>query len=1017
MISRFIILSILVVTTSKKYVFASPSNDTDQEALLSFKASITDDPLRVLASWNNSIHFCHWTGVTCSHKRQRVTSLRLTLKHLVVGTLSPYIGNLSFLREIYLYGNNFHGSVPNEVGRLFRLQYLILRNNSFQGGVPANLSHCVAMREISMYNNNLEGKLPTEFASWPKIERIDLAKNHFTGSIPPSIGNISSLLLLYLDENNLAGGIPLEIAHLVKLETLVLGMNDLSGTVPPPLYNISSMYKLGLYQNDLKGTLPPDFGVNFPQLEHFSLSGNRFSGLLPPSITNASNLIIIDMAENNITGPIPNNLGSLPNLQLLDLGLNPLGNYLGSDDLSFFNSLVNCTHLNELGLYDNGLTGELPSCIVNLSISIEQLYMYENYIYGSIPREIGKLVNMKVISLFRNLFTGSIPESIGELANLGILDLQENNISGVIPTSISNITHLIDLALSHNMLQGNVPAKLFRISTIQSLSVDNNRLIGIIPEEIMFSSECIFLILSKNLFTGPLPSNIGSLKHLTTLDLSYNRLTGDVPANLAACVMLEKLHMEGNHFQGKIPSSFKALKSLSLLDLSNNNISGSIPSFFDTFHLITFLNLSHNKLEGEVSKDGLFSNISAFSIIGNLELCGGIQALHLHSCPTNVLRNKKKIFGLRKILLLVLLPFGFLLLCLALICYRRRNFKKLKDLIPVLMDNQFPQLSYQDLLLATNEFSPDNMLGRGRYGSVYKGVLKAMEQIVAVKVLNVEIHRAKKTFLAECQTLREIRHRNLIKIITAYSTIDFKGNDFKALVFEYMANGSVDNWLHPSPSHQRNERNLTLLQRLNISIDVAMGLDYLHHHSHESIIHCDIKPSNILLDEDFVAHIGDFGFARFSHGTTSDVNQTQTSSTSVHGTFGYVPPEYGIGGEVSTKGDVYSYGILLLEIFSGKCPTESSILKDGYSNLHNYVRAALPRRVMDIADPQIVLDQEEHGLTVNQSYSRASMKVCLTSIFEVGILCSEELPQKRIDINVAIKRLQAAQDTVLQHRQ
>ena len=158
-----------------------------------------------------------------------------------------------------------------------------------------------------------------------------------------------------------------------------------------------------------------------------------------------------------------------------------------------------------------------------------------------------------------------------------------------------------------------------------------------------------------------------------------------------------------------------------------------------------------------------------------------------------------------------------------------------------------------------------------------------MEQILAIKVLKVGAWGANESFLAECEMLRNIRHRNLVKIITACSSTDFKGNDFKALVFEFMSNGSVDNWLHPSPLYEGSERNLTLLQRLKISIDVAMGLDYLHHHSHSSIIHSDIKPSKILLDEDFVAHIGDFGLARFSFATISDVNQAQRSSTSLRG--------------------------------------------------------------------------------------------------------------------------------------
>ncbi|XP_074351463.1 putative LRR receptor-like serine/threonine-protein kinase At3g47570 [Apium graveolens] len=266
-------------------------------------------------------------------------------------------------------------------------------------------------------------------------------------------------------------------------------------------------------------------------------------------------------------------------------------------------------------------------------------------------------------------------------------------------------------------------------------------------------------------------------------------------------------------------------------------MSGTIPSFLNEYNLIVFLNLSHNNIQGEVPKDGLFSNVSRFSVVGNLRLCGGIQALHLRACPRKISGNKKKTIFPRMILVLFL-PLAVFLACLSFIIYLHRKSKWMNNVhVPVLQENQYPRISYQDIQLATEGFSLNNLLGVGRYGSVHKGTLKALEQVVAVKVLNVELRGANKSFLAECETLRNIRYRNLMKIITTCSSTDFKGNDFKALVFEFMTNGSLDNWLNSSSSsHRGHERNLTLLQRLSISIDVALGLDlgldYLHHHSH-----------------------------------------------------------------------------------------------------------------------------------------------------------------------------------------
>ncbi|WOG91023.1 hypothetical protein DCAR_0310271 [Daucus carota subsp. sativus] len=1010
--ARYIILLILLLATSR-FVY-SGSNFTDQQALLFIKDSITSDPLGVLSSWNNSIHFCHWKGVTCSPTRQRVTSLNLSSQHLA-GTLSPHIGNLSFLRNITLSQNDFRGSIPNEIGRLFRLQSLSLLSNFFQGEFPANLSQCVNIRRININDNNLEGELPTKFASWPRLYEFDLGNNHFTGSIPPSIGNISSIHVLSLEQNRLTGSIPLEVSHHTKLKVLVLSENKLKGMFPTPLYNISSLYTIDVTTNELKGTFPKDLAFTLPGLTWFYTSDNSFSGPLPQSITNASNLVDLDVGENNIAGPVPMNFGSLHSLVWLNLASNSLGYNQPPDDLSFFESLVNCTNLKELALGGSGLKGKLPESVVNLSTTIEILDMSVNYIYGSIPREIGKLVNIMQIVLKENLLTGPIPDSVGELSQLGFLDLGENQISGVIPTSIGNSTRLVTIILESNMLEGIIPTELFNITTLSELYLASNVLRGVIPEQIVgVSAHCVSLSFSFNRFTGALPSSIGSLKQLAHLYVSNNKLTGDIPATLGNCVMLEDLDLAENHFEGKIPSIFRALKNLAFLDLSSNNMSGSIPSFFTEFRLIEFLNLSHNKLGGEVPKEGLFSNVSAFSVTGNLWLCGGIHSLQLPSCPPPpiITRNKKKTFTKRIVLILVLLPLAMLFACLAFWFYRRQKFKLTNIPVSVLRDDQYPRVSYQDLLLATNEFSPDNLLGEGSYGSVYKGVLQTTDQVVAVKVLKVEVRGAKKSFLAECETLRNIRHRNLIKIITACSSIDYKGNDFKALVFEFKTNESVDKWLHPSPS-QGSERNLTLLQRVNISIDVALGVDYLHNHSHTKIIHRDIKPSNILLDEEFVAHVGDFGLARFSLSNASDINQTQTSSTGVQGTVGYVPPEYGMGGEISTEGDVYSYGIFLLEMFSGKRPTCSSIVTDNVNNLHDYVRKALPERVTDIADPRIILDQEDHGSTANQSQKRATLEVCLALIFEVGILCSLEMPRERMNITAAVKQLYTARDKLL----
>ncbi|KAL4632604.1 hypothetical protein ACB092_04G063700, partial [Castanea dentata] len=738
----------------------------------------------------------------------------------------------------------------------------------------------------------------------------------------------------------------------------------------------------------------------------FIIIENQFTGSLPVSLSNASELQHLEVFLKNFKSKLAVNFGGLHRLEVLLINHNNLGS--GDDDgMNFFQSLVNCSHLQKIDLSVNQLEGMLPNVLGNLSSQLTYFEISRNFIIGEIPLGMGNLVNLTTLGMIDNKFSGTIPDNIGNLQKLQRLYLNNNRLSRRLPITLGNLSLLNELFLDNNKLQGTIPSSIENCQNLLLLNLSQNNLSGIIPKKLFaISMLSIGLYLAQNFFVGSLPSEVGNFVHLKEFDLSENKLSGKIPSSLASCTSLEYLYVKGNLFQGEIPTSLSSSRGIQVMDLSRNNFSSQIPNFLEKLSFKN-LNLSFNDFQGEVPTKGVFANASAISLIGNSRLCGGISELKLPRCLTKEEKKIKWSFALK-----VAISMACMILVITVVSFFLLYWRKIKindNSSDCSLKQSFFRVSYQMLFKAIDGFSLANLICVGSFGSVYKGIFSEDRSIVAIKVLNIERHGASRSFTSECEVLKNICHRNLVKIISSCSSVDFRGNDFKALVYEFMPNGSLENWLHmdlETNIMQVGIHNLSILQRTNIAIDVAYALDYLHHHCPMPVIHCDIKPSNILFNCDMIAHVGDFGLAKFLLRLT---NPKESISLGIRGTIGYTLPEYGLGSEVSTKGDVYSYGILLLEMITGKRPTNSVF--EGDLNLHNYASMALPNRVMEVVDPKLLNNVDE--VLGNHNCSPANkLKECLISMVKVGVACSMELAQERWDISKAISELHLVRDII-----
>ncbi|KAF5950611.1 hypothetical protein HYC85_012604, partial [Camellia sinensis] len=792
---------------------------------------------------------------------------------------------------------------------------------------PQNL-----VSEINIQSIPLQLPLPSNLSSFPSLQKLIISGANLTGTISGDLGDCLGLTVIDLSSNSLIGTIPQSLSNLQNLQDLILNSNQLTGKIPPELSQCTSLKNLLLFDNRLSGPIPAELGL-LSGLEVLRAGGNKdIAGKIPDELGNCRNLTLLGLADTRVSGPVPGSLGSTPEApDTVYLHGNALRRNTAGDSLkeALPSSLASCSNLEALDLSHNSLTGSLPPGLFQLK-NLTKLLLISNDISGSIPPEIGNCSSLVRLRLGNNRIANEIPKEIGGLSSLNFLDLSGNRLSGSVPDEIGSCTELQMVDISNNTLEGPLPNSLSSLSGLQVLDVSTNRFVGPIPASLGRLVSLNKLILAKNSFTGSIPPSIGLCSSLQLLDLSSNGLNGDIPVELCKIEALEiALNLSCNEFTGPIPVQISALNKLSILDISHNKLQGDLSPLSRLDNLVS-LNISYNNFTGYLPDNKLFRQLSTSDLAGNQGLCsfGHDSCFLTNVAGSGIEKNESDIKRSRrlKLALALLITATIAMVIMGTIAVIRAQ-RTIRGDDESEMGESWPWkfTPFQKLNFSIEQvlrcLIDSNVIGKGCSGVVYRADMNNGEVIAVKKLWPTTTAAAsngctedkcgvRDSFSAEVKTLGSIRHKNIVRFLGCCWN-----RNTRLLMYDYMPNGSLGSLLH-----ERNGNPLEWELRYQILLGAAEGLAYLHHDCVPPIVHRDIKANNILIGLEFEPYIADFGLAKLV-----DDGDFARSSNTVAGSYGYIAPEYGYMMKITEKSDVYSYGVVALEVLTGKQPIDPTI--------------------------------------------------------------------------------------------
>ncbi|XP_047337808.1 receptor-like protein kinase HSL1 [Impatiens glandulifera] len=930
----------------------------NQEGLYLQRVKLSlSDPNRALLDWDSrDDHPCNWFGITCDNNTTTVNSIRLPSAGLAGPFPSLLCRRLPHLSTLSLANNSINSILPLTISSCRNLLYLNLSQNLFTGPIPHTLPHIPNLKYLHLDGNSFSGPIPATFGTFPTLQLLNLTNNLLNGSIPSTLGNITTLKRLDLSYNIFTSApLPPQLGNLTNLEYFLASYSSISGHIPPTLGRLKRLTNIDLSNNLLTGPIPTDI-FQLTNLVELELYNNSLAGELPLlGWSNMKALRRIDLSSNCFRGTIPQELCALP--------------------------------LQSLNLYNCQFVGHLPRTIAH-SPNLYELKLFRNNLHGRLPRQLGRNSPLNILDVSENHFSGRLPPGLCEKGVLEQLYAINNSFSGTIPSSLGACQTLARIRLASNQFSGQLPAELWGLPNVNLLDVGDNLFSGSISDMISSALNLTYFKVSSNHFSGSIPRGIASLNKLVVFEANDNSFSGSIPDEITELSNLVRLDLRNNKLSGEIHARIQQLKQLNELILSNNSLSGKIPKEIGSLSALDYLDLSSNRFWGEIPLELQNLQLNILNLSYN-DLSGGIPPLYTNDAfkdsflgnPDLCIHQGKASSIYFWFLIILAAAAAAAILSFGIMCFFWKMLKLRKTRRRI--ETSVVKWSlYHKLDFCENEIlewvRDDNIIGSGGSGKVYKATLRN-GHVVAVKKLLVESKSEDSVGLSIEEELlgRRIRHKNIVKM---WCSCNAGVGEYKLLVFEYMRNGSVGDVLYG-----RNKQILDWGIRYKIALDVAEGLSYLHHDCVPPIVHRDIKSNNILLDEEFRAKLADFGVAKA-------VKMEPKSMSLIAGSCGYIAPEYAYTLRVNEKSDTYSFGVVILELVTGKRPIDPEL---GEKDLGTWVRSTLNEKGLDyVLDPPLL--------------GCCALKAQIFSVIGIGLLCTSQIPMNRPSMRSVVNLLQEA---------